>query len=571
MGQAAARAQAHAHHRPDIVTRGSRRTAGLRPRVNFYLVKPFTPREFTEMLTPSMCTGSYSTSIRRSNADESREGSTRGRGLPTFRVLRTECRKGPDRHSGRRRKHRAPRGRSLDRPEYHFDICAGGEAALARIVQTGANVVISDIRMPGLGGIELLRRLRGDFPNLPVVLLTSQGSISDAVAAMRDGAFSYVTHPIDRTEIRALVEQAVKMSRLERENRHLRAQVRERYRLDSFVAVSKASGELVNFIRRIAPSRSSVIVQGESGTGKELVARLIHFWSDRVGQPFVAINCKAFAEGVLESELFGHEKGAFTGAVAARAGCFERASGGTLFLDEIGEISKEFQVKLLRVLQEGELLRVGGTQPIKAEVRVVAATNRILKDEVAAGRFREDLFFRLAVIPITLTPLRERRDDILPLARHFIRRHAVESGRRLELSDMAQQALLTHPWRGNVRELENAIERAVVLCRDNLIESEDMLLESYENGHLTHGNDNGNRLNGNFFNGNTASAEKNGEGTLQEAADRLIASRIIAALQRTGGNRAAAARMLGMNRPGLYPALKRLGLDGVGTSEHPLK
>ncbi len=458
MGQAAARAQAHAHHRPDIVTRGSRRTAGLRPRVNFYLVKPFTPREFTEMLTPSMCTGSYSTSIRRSNADESREGSTRGRGLPTFRVLRTECRKGPDRHSGRRRKHRAPRGRSLDRPEYHFDICAGGEAALARIVQTGANVVISDIRMPGLGGIELLRRLRGDFPNLPVVLLTSQGSISDAVAAMRDGAFSYVTHPIDRTEIRALVEQAVKMSRLERENRHLRAQVRERYRLDSFVAVSKASGELVNFIRRIAPSRSSVIVQGESGTGKELVARLIHFWSDRVGQPFVAINCKAFAEGVLESELFGHEKGAFTGAVAARAGCFERASGGTLFLDEIGEISKEFQVKLLRVLQEGELLRVGGTQPIKVEVRVVAATNRILKNEVAAGRFREDLFFRLAVIPITLTPLRERRDDILPLARHFIRRHAVESGRRLELSDMAQQALLTHPWRGNVRELENAIE-----------------------------------------------------------------------------------------------------------------
>jgi DNA-binding NtrC family response regulator len=359
-------------------------------------------------------------------------------------------------------------------------MCASGEAALTRIAQAGADAVISDIRMPGMDGIELWRRLRRDFPNLPVILLTSQGSIPAAVTAMRDGAFSYVTHPIDRAEIGALVERTVTMSRLERENRHLRALVRDRYGIDSFVAVSKASRELVDFIRRVAPSRSSVVVQGESGTGKELVARLIHFWSERVGQPFVAVNCKAFAEGVLESELFGHEKGAFTGAFATRAGCFERASGGTLFLDEIGDISREFQAKLLRVLQEIEVLRVGGIQPIKLNVRVVAATNRVLKDEVAASRFREDLFFRLSVIPVSLAPLRERTDDILPLARHFMARHAAEAGRRLELSAAAERALLAHSWRGNVRELENAIERAVVLSRENLIGPEDLLLEPNE-------------------------------------------------------------------------------------------
>ena len=208
-----------------------------------------------------------------------------------------------------------------------------------------------------------------------------------------------------------------------------------------------------------------MLVQGESGTGKELVARLLHYWSERVGQPFVAVNCKAFAEGVLESELFGHERGAFTGAATARAGCFERAGGGTLFLDEIGEIGPDFQAKLLRVLQEGEVLRVGGAAPRPVDVRVVCATNRGLRDEVAAGRFREDLFFRLNVIPIQLAPLRERREDILPLARHFLERQQRETGRALRLGAEADAALLAHPWPGNVRELENALERAVVLAR----------------------------------------------------------------------------------------------------------
>jgi len=229
------------------------------------------------------------------------------------------------------------------------------------------------------------------------------------------------------------------------------------------IAESTRSRELLALVRRVAPSRATVLIQGESGTGKELVARLLHYWSERVGRPFIAVNCKAFAEGVLESELFGHEKGAFTGASAARAGCFERASGGTLFLDEIGEIGGDFQAKLLRVLQDGEVLRVGGAEPRTVDVRVVAATNRVLRDEVAAGRFREDLYFRLNVIPIQLAPLRERREDILPLARHFLRRHAADAGRPLAFTADAEAALLAHAWRGNVRELENAVERFVIL------------------------------------------------------------------------------------------------------------
>jgi DNA-binding NtrC family response regulator len=406
-------------------------------------------------------------------------------------------------------------------------------------------VIVSDIKMPKMNGIELLGRIRQEFPNIPVILMTSQGSIPAAVRAMRDGAFSYLTHPINRVEIGTLVERAIMLTRLERENRFLREQVRERYGVDSFIAVSEASRQVVNFIKRVAPSRSSVVIEGESGTGKELVAQLLHFWSNRVGQPFVAVNCKAFAEGVLESELFGHEKGAFTGAVVARAGCFERASGGTLFLDEIGDISREFQAKLLRVLQQGEVLRVGGTHTIKVDVRVIAATNRTLTQEVAAGNFREDLFFRLAVIPVSLVPLRDRRDDILPLARHFVMRHAADAGRMLEISPAAEQALLAHSWRGNVRELENAIERAAVLSRKGRIEPEDMLLEQKKSPSVTIGE---------------AATSSEPLGTLQEALDGAASLRIAAALEVANGNRSDAARALGVDRTTLYRFLRRLSL-----------
>jgi DNA-binding NtrC family response regulator len=428
---------------------------------------------------------------------------------------------------------------ALERDGYECEACTSAAAACAALEARGAEVVVTDLKMPDLDGIELLRRLRAARPALPVILLTAHGSVPSAVAAMREGAFDYIAKPFDNDELRALVARAIALTRLERENRELRRAVAGRYAPDAMVAESPRSIELLALVRRIAPSRSTVLVQGESGTGKELVARLLHYWSDRVGEPFVAVNCKAFAEGVLESELFGHEKGAFTGAASARAGCFERAERGTLFLDEIGEISPDFQAKLLRVLQDGEVLRVGGSAARSVDVRVVCASNRNLRDEVSAGRFREDLFFRLNVIPVQLAPLRERHADILPLARRFLAHQQRETGRALRLGPEAEAALLSHPWPGNVRELENAVERAVVLARGEEITPEDLLLEQLAAAPLP-------------------AAENNG--TLQESLDRAAAARIRAALAAAGGNRVDAARALGVERTTLYRMMKRLGL-----------
>jgi DNA-binding NtrC family response regulator len=428
---------------------------------------------------------------------------------------------------------------ALGRAGYECEACGSGEAALAALEARGADVVVSDWKMAGMDGLELLRRVHARRADLPVILLTAYGSVPSAVAAMREGAFDYVTKPFDNDELRAVVARALELGRLERENRWLRQEVASRYTPDAVVAESPRARELLALVRRVAVSRSTVLVQGESGTGKELVARLLHYWSDRVGRPFVAVNVKAFAEGVLESELFGHEKGAFTGAVAARPGCFERAAGGTLFLDEIGEIGGDVQAKLLRVLQEGEVLRVGGGTSRRVDVRVVAATNRVLRDDVATGRFREDLFFRLNVIPIQLPPLRERREDVLPLARHFLARHAAEAGRRLAFTPEAEAALLAHPWPGNVRELENAVERATVLARDAAITPEDLLLQE---GAVRTG-------------GSPASG-----GTLQECLDEAAARRIRAALEAAGGQRTEAARALGVDRTTLYRLMRRLGV-----------
>jgi DNA-binding NtrC family response regulator len=426
---------------------------------------------------------------------------------------------------------------ALGRAGYECETCTSGAAALAALAEHGADIVVTDWKMPQMDGMELLRQLRAHRPGLPVILLTAHGSVPSAVTAMREGAFDYVTKPFDNDELRAVVARALDMTRLERENRYLRQEVASRYAPESMVAESARSKELLLLLRRVAPSRSTVLIQGESGTGKELVARLLHYWSERVGQPFVAVNCKAFAEGVLESELFGHEKGAFTGATTARAGCFERATDGTLFLDEIGETSPDFQAKLLRVLQDGEVLRVGATQSRRVDVRLVAATNRVLREEIAAGRFREDLFFRLNVIPISLAPLRDRRDDILPLAHHFLERHAAEAGRRLQLAPEAEQVLLAHAWPGNVRELENAIERAVVLSRTDRVTPEDLLLEN-----------------------DIARLPADGDGTLQDHLDRAATARIRAALDVVHGQRAEAARILGIERTTLYRMMKRLGL-----------
>ena len=428
---------------------------------------------------------------------------------------------------------------ALGRTGYECETCDSGTAALAALDRRRADVVITDWKMPEMDGIELLRQLRARHPTLPVILVTAFASVPSAVAAIREGAFDYVTKPFDNEELRTIVARALALRRLERENHYLRQEVENRYAPDAIVAESARSREVLDLVRRVAPSRATVLIQGESGTGKELIARLLHYWSDRVGQPFVAVNCKAFAEGVLESELFGHERGAFTGATTTRAGCFQRADGGTLFLDEIGEISADFQAKLLRVLQDGEILPVGGTRSVSVNVRIVAATNRVLRDEVATGQFREDLFFRLNVIPVQLAPLRDRPEDILPLARHFLERHAREAHRTLAFSAEADMALRTHAWPGNVREIENAVERAVVLARETEISPEDLLLQEGTG---------------------SREARATAGGSLQDVLDHAATERIRSALDTAHGQRAEAARALGIDRTTLYRMMKRLGL-----------
>ncbi len=429
---------------------------------------------------------------------------------------------------------------ALQKTGYTCEAFTEAERALEAFKAHGADVVISDWRMPGMDGMELMRRLHEVQPELPVVIITAHADVPSAVAAMRDGAFDYVTKPFDNDELRQVVAKALELDKLRRENRWLRQEVAQRFSPDAVVAKSEGMRSVLELCERVAPSDATVLIQGESGTGKELVAKCLHYWSDRVGRPLLAVNCKAFAEGVLESELFGHEKGAFTGAQSARAGCFERADGGTLFLDEIGEVSLEFQAKMLRVLQEREVLRVGGSAPRAFDVRVIAATNKNLVQEVEAKRFRNDLYFRLNVIPIELPPLSARAQDVLPLAQRFLSRFLNRDGRMLQLSEATEAALLNHPWPGNVRELENTIERAVVLARGERIEPEDLLLE-----HVA---------------GLAKTELPTEQGSLQECMDRAAKSRIEVALAQASGRRAEAAKALGVDRTTLYRMMKRLGL-----------
>ena len=429
--------------------------------------------------------------------------------------------------------------KTMSEAGYDCETFISAKAAIASLDERSADVMVADWEMSQIGGVEFLRAVGQRRPTLPVIVVTQRATVHLAVTAVREGAFDCVAKPFSSEELRMAVARALEKARLDREGRNLHQ--RQEELCGSVVAESAESKAQLALLRRIAPSRSTVLVQGESGTGKEVVARLLHYWSERASRPFVAVNCKAFADGVLESELFGHEKGSFTNAAGARAGCFERATSGTLFLDEIGEISLDFQGKLLRVLQEGEVQRVGGAQPHKVDVRVVAATSRMLRDEVAEGRFREALFFRLNVIPIYTLPLRERRDDVLPLARHFLAGHAAKSGRHLTLSPEAEGALLSYTWPGNIRELQNVIERAVVLASGETIRNEDLLLE--HNGVAAAG-----------------TATTSHAGSLQDDVDRATASRINAALAASNGHRAEAARSLGIDRTTLYRLMKRLGI-----------
>ena len=351
--------------------------------------------------------------------------------------------------------------------EEGFDVLLAedGPGALAHIQESAPDILITDLRMPGMDGIELLGRARELNPELIVVLMTAFAEVETAVRAMQQGAEHYLTKPLQIDELVLVLRRALDRRSLRDEATELRARLKDRLRLDNIVGASPAMQEVFNVVEQVAPTKASVLITGESGTGKGLVAQAIHENSPRASAPFVKLHCASLAETILESELFGHEKGSFTGAAGRREGRFKQADGGTLFLDEIGELSPAIQVKLLRFLQERTLERVGGNETIQVDVRIIAATNRDLAGDVAAGKFREDLFYRLNVVNIEMPPLRARPSDLLPLATHFLQRFASENGKRIDgFADDAVERITSYRWPGNVRELENVIERSVVLC-----------------------------------------------------------------------------------------------------------
>ncbi len=416
---------------------------------------------------------------------------------------------------------------------------ANGLEALEVLQQQPVDLVITDLRMPELDGMELLRRIRKDFPDLPVVILTGHGTIENAVDAMKEGATDYLVKPVNLDELSLVVERIRSQQSLVRENIQLRERVQQMFGFENIVGRSAAMMEVFEKVRMVAPTRASVLIYGESGTGKELIANAIHQNSPRRNKPFVKVNCGALPLTLLESELFGHERGAFTGAVATRRGRFELADGGTLLLDEISETAPEFQVKLLRVLQEGEFERVGGTQTIKVDVRIIAATNKRLDVLVKEGKFREDLYYRLKVVEIDLPPLRERPEDIPLLIEHFLEefsRYYEKPKPKVQPSVIT--ALQNYHWPGNVRQLRNVLEGAFVMAGTEIT-----LKHLPAEIHSEQAKDNYIRI------PVTASLAE---------AERLL---IQAALAYNQGNRAKTARQLGIGRKTLYRKMAQYGIE----------
>ena len=424
------------------------------------------------------------------------------------------------------------------RGEYEVAEAENGLRALEWLETRSADVILSDLRMPGLDGMALLARLLAREPRPVVILLTAYGSIETAVEAMRRGAYDFLPKPVNLDRLELLLKRALAERRLDAENQRLKAQLDAKFGFENIIGTSPAMQEVFQTIRQVAPTRATVLIQGESGTGKELVARAIHQCSPRAQGPFVPVHCAALAPTLLESELFGHEKGAFTGAVERRRGRFELADGGTLFLDEVGEIDPALQVKILRVLEERKFERVGGNETVEVDVRLVAATNRDLKKRVEEGAFREDLFYRLYVINVTLPPLRERDGDIVLLAQHYLKALAAENGKVVKgITPEALEALTTYAWPGNVRELRNVIERMVVLCHGDRLGVRDLPPALRASG------------------GNTGGGPRSGT-ALRDAERQLIED----ALRRHKGHRTRAARELGISRRTLHRKLNEFGL-----------
>jgi len=365
--------------------------------------------------------------------------------------------------------------RTLTREGYRVVLASDGRAALERVQAGGVDLIVTDLRMPGLTGLELLRAAKAIMPDVDVILLTAFGTVEEAVKAMKDGAYDFLTKPFRREQLIKLVDKALERRDLIEQNRALKKQLEDIRAKGQMIGASPSFRRMLTLVEQIADSSATILIQGESGTGKELVARTIHELSARRNGPFVAVNCAALPETLLESELFGYEKGAFTGAAGRKEGRFELANGGTLFLDEVADLSLVTQPKILRVLQEGEFERLGGTRSLQVDVRIVAATNQDLPEMVKEKRFREDLYYRLNVITVRVPPLRERHEDIRVLAQHYLRVYAAKNGRKLEgFSNEALERLESYAWPGNVRELENLIERTVLLARKDRIDAEDL-------------------------------------------------------------------------------------------------
>jgi nitrogen regulation protein NR(I) len=447
----------------------------------------------------------------------------------------------------------------LERDGYDVHTAEDGEQALSLLHEHHIDLVITDLRMPKLDGMELLRRVTALEEPMPVVMITAHGTVDTAVEALKVGAFDYITKPFDQEDVRTIVRKAVRtqdLSATEASRPSLLAGLEGgRY---GIIGQSPGLLELYTVLDRVADSPTTVLVTGESGTGKELVARALHENSSRRDKPFIKVNCAAIPRDLMESELFGYERGAFTGAVGSKPGRFELASGGTLFLDEIGSIPVEMQVKLLRALQESEFERVGGVKTIRVDVRLIAATNTDLKKEIAAGAFRDDLYYRLNVVPIRLPPLRERREDIPHLVQHFVRKFDLRLRKHVTgIEPDALAVLLDHPWPGNIRELENVIERAVLFCDGDALRAVDLPSDLQRTQDPPSSSAPPATKQPSPANPSASDGLKE---QVKAAMNRLERELIVKALEQTGGNVTHAARLLKISRKGLQLKMKELGL-----------
>jgi len=417
---------------------------------------------------------------------------------------------------------------------------ANADEALEYMRAHSVDLVITDLKMPGMDGLALLKQIKAIDPGIGVIVITAHSTIETAVEAMREGAYDYQTKPVRLDELKLVIERALKSQHLEKENERLHRAVEDRYGFQNIIGKSQAMEDVFRTVRQVAPTRATVLIQGESGTGKELIANAIHFNSPRAREPFIAVNCGALATSLLESELFGHEKGAFTGAVSARAGRFELADGGTIFLDEIAETTPEFQVKLLRVLQEQNFERVGGSQLREVDIRVIAATNKNIEEAVANGSFREDLFYRLNVVNIQMPPLRDRNEDVPMLVAAFLDEFCEQYGKKgIRLSPKTMPRLQAYDWPGNVRQLRNVIEGAVVMASGKEISPKN-LPESISK---------------------SDSPKESLSIRLGTPMAEIEHEVIRATLTHLGGNRAETARRLGIGRKTLYRKLETYGIE----------